>query len=258
MTEQESQDLGAGLRLAREQSGLTLRQIADATKLSVRSLTALETNRIEQLPGGIYRRAIVRAYASHVGLDPEKTLRAFLAQHPDDVPTMAQLVPAPQRHSGRRMLHALVSVLSAFIPILAGVFYFTSSARGSDAPQIVNMLPARDPDPRIAAAVPQPVVGREPTAVSMMVSVSSSTRLQIVADGSQVLARQLDAGEVFKLDLSNDVVLVGDDAGAVHFSINGRAGRTLGDSGSPLTARISREDYQDWLIQPTPPKVLKF
>jgi Domain of unknown function (DUF4115) len=101
-------------------------------------------------------------------------------------------------------------------------------------------------------------VGREPTAVSMMVSVSSSTRLQIVADGSQVLARQLDAGEVFKLDLSNDVVLVGDDAGAVHFSINGRAGRTLGDSGSPLTARISREDYQDWLIQPTPPKVLKF
>jgi hypothetical protein len=43
-------------------------------------------------------------------------------------------------------------------------------------------------------------------------------------------------------------VFVGDDAGAVHFSINGRAGRTLGESGSPLTARISRTDYQQWLM----------
>ena len=118
MTEQESQNLGAGLKLAREQSGLTLRQIADATKLSVRSLTALETNRIEQLPGGIYRRAIVRAYASQIGLDPEQTLRAFLAQHPDDVPTMSQLVPPPQGGSGRRVLHALIGRLSALIPIL--------------------------------------------------------------------------------------------------------------------------------------------
>ena len=41
-----------------------------------------------------------------------------------------------------------------------------------------------------------------------------------------------------------------DDAGAVHFSINGRAGLALGDSGTPLTARISRDDYQDWLIKP--------
>ncbi len=61
MTEQVSQDFGAALRRTREESGLTLRQIADATKLTVRTLTALETNRIEQLPGGIYRRAIVRA-----------------------------------------------------------------------------------------------------------------------------------------------------------------------------------------------------
>ena len=250
MTEQVSEDLGAGLRRAREQSGFTLRQIADTTKLSVSSLAALENNRIKQLPGGIYRRAIVRAYASHVGLDPEKTLRAFLEQHPDDVPTMSQLVPSPQARSGRRGLHALVSLLGAVIPILAGVFYFTSSARGSDTPQIVHLLPSRDADVRTVPLYPESVVKGEPDAVSMMVSVSSSTRLQIVADGHQVLARRLDAGDMVKVDLSNDVVFVGDDAGAVHFSINGRAGRTLGDPGSPLTARISRDDYQDWLIQP--------
>ena len=251
MTELVSEDLGAQLRRAREQSGMTLRHIADATKLSVSSLMALETNRIKQLPGGIYRRAIVRAYASHVGLDPEKTLRAFLEQHPDDVPTMAQLVPPAPVRAGRGMLHALISVLSALIPVFAGVFYFTSSARGSDAPQVVSVMAERDTEtPAFGTIVPASVVHREPAAVSMMVSVSSSTRLQIVADGHQVLARQLQAGDVLKLDLSDDVVLVGDDAGAVHFSINGRAGLALGDSGTPLTARISRDDYQDWLIKP--------
>lgn len=234
MTEPLGQDLGAGLRRAREQSGLTLRFIADETKLSVRALTALETNRIEQLPGGIYRRAIVRAYASHVGLDPEKTLRAFLEQHPDDVPTMAQLnTPAPLR-AKPHTLRTILGVLSALLPILAAVFYFTLSARGSDAPQMVSAS-LRD---------------SEPDAIAMMLSVSSSTRLQIVADGREVLARQLAAGDVFRLDLSSDVVLVGDDAGAVHFSINGQPGRILGESGTPLTARISRADYHGWLTQP--------
>ncbi len=249
MTEQVSQDLGAALRRAREASGSTLRQIADATKLSVRTLTALETNRIEQLPGGIYRRAIVRAYAAHVGLDPEQTLRAFLVQHPDDVPTMAKLMPPPVRTS-RRTLHAVVSLMSALIPILAGVFYFTPSARGSDVPGIVDASTPRATDAWPSAILPASLASREPDAVAMMVSVSSGTRLQIVADGREVLARRLEAGDIFRLDLSNDVVLVGDNAGAVHFSINGRAGRALGDSGRPLTARISRADYQDWLIQP--------
>ncbi|HUE85643.1 MAG TPA: RodZ domain-containing protein [Vicinamibacterales bacterium] len=250
MTELVGEDLGAGLRSAREQSGLTLRHIADATKLSVRSLTALEANRIDQLPGGIYRRAIVRAYASHVGLDPEKTLRAFLQQHPDDVPTRAQFMPAPPARPNRRTLQTVLSLLSALIPILAGVFYFTLSARGSDVPRIAEVLPLPATEPWPGQIVPVSMASRDSDAVSMMLSVSSSTRLQIIADGREVLARTLDAGDMFRLDLAREVVLVGDNAGAVHFSINGRAGRTLGDSGTPLTARIARDNYQHWLIQP--------
>ena len=52
-------------------------------------LTALEQDRIAQLPGGIYRRAIVRAFAREVGVDAEATLRTFLEQYPDEVPVAA-------------------------------------------------------------------------------------------------------------------------------------------------------------------------
>ena len=249
---EQAEDFGRGFRRAREKSGLTLAQIAADTKLSVRNLTALENNRIDQLPGGIYRRAIVRAYAAHVGLDPEKTLRAFLTRYPDDVPTWAELLPAHAAENARGALHTIMSVVGALVPILAGVFYFTLTARGADAPRhIVDVMPARA-DVWQPALIPASLAVRraDDAPVSMMVSVSSATELQIVADGREVIAKRLEAGEVIRLNLASDVMLTGDNAGAVHFSINGRAGRTLGDAGSPLAARIFRTDYQNWLIQP--------
>ena len=79
-----SVDFGARLREARERRGLSLREIADATKIAARSLEALEKNDIARLPGGIFSRAFVRAYAAHVGLDPEETISDFMASFPND------------------------------------------------------------------------------------------------------------------------------------------------------------------------------
>jgi len=79
-------DLGLALRARREASGRSLRDIADVTKLGVRTLEALERNQVDRLPPGIFRRSVVRAYAEEIGLDPEATLLAFLERHPDNLP----------------------------------------------------------------------------------------------------------------------------------------------------------------------------
>lgn len=79
-------DFGQALRRVRETAGRSLREMADQTKLGVRTLEALERNQIDRLPTGIFRRAVVRAYAREVGLDPESTLKAFLARYPDELP----------------------------------------------------------------------------------------------------------------------------------------------------------------------------
>src|SRR2546422_7280409 len=78
------QGFGARLRDARERRGISLRQIANATKISVGALEALERNDISRLPGGIFSRAFVRSYAIEVGLDPESTIQEFIAQFPND------------------------------------------------------------------------------------------------------------------------------------------------------------------------------
>jgi cytoskeletal protein RodZ len=75
-------DFGARIRQAREQRVISLRQIAETTKISVSVLEALERNDISRLPGGIFSRGFVRSYAVEIGVDPEQTVRDFMAQFP--------------------------------------------------------------------------------------------------------------------------------------------------------------------------------
>jgi hypothetical protein len=83
-----------------------------------------------------------------------------------------------------------------------------------------------------------------------MITVSSPCELQVMVDGREVVGRKLMPGELIQLDLRREVVLSGDDAGAVHVSINGRASRRFGVSGAPFDVRIGRDDYDLWLAQP--------
>lgn len=254
-TDAPAEDVGAWLRERREQAGRSLREIADSTKLPLRTLDALERNRASQLPGGIYGRSIVRAYAREIGLDPELALRRFLAEHPQDPDTLPHAptpsAPVRKRSGVWSVLRTVISVIGALIPVAAGIFYFATSVLGSDAPE-----PPVDEMPHIVRAVApldavtRPRVGAAEPLLPFMISVSASCRLQIVADGREVLARRVEAGEWVRLDVASDVVLMGDDASAVHVSINGRAGRAFGEAGAPLGVRISRENHQAWLIQP--------
>ena len=73
--------LGAYLRAERERRGLALRTISENTKVSLPLLEGLEADDISRWPGGIFRRAFVRAYAEAVGLDPDDIFKRFEQQH---------------------------------------------------------------------------------------------------------------------------------------------------------------------------------
>src|SRR5712691_4344117 len=101
-------NFGSKLREARERRGVTLRQIANATKIAVGVLDALERNDISRLPGGIFGRGFVRSYAIEVGLDPEATIQDFIAQFRDDSvtaghPSSTQIEDNEAIESDRRM-----------------------------------------------------------------------------------------------------------------------------------------------------------
>jgi hypothetical protein len=83
------------LRRERERRHIALSSISANTKIRVGLFEALERGDVSRWPAGIYRRAIIRAYAVAVGLDPDETAREFLEEFPDaDEP-----VPAHAAHA---------------------------------------------------------------------------------------------------------------------------------------------------------------
>ncbi|HXD20187.1 MAG TPA: helix-turn-helix domain-containing protein [Vicinamibacterales bacterium] len=120
-------DFGSRMRQAREQRGVSLRQIAERTKISVSALEALERNDISRLPGGIFSRAFVRSYAAEIGVDPEQTVREFLAQFPDEsVSAGSPHVLIDDGTRGKRPLDARAVMILATIVLVAAAILFWS------------------------------------------------------------------------------------------------------------------------------------
>jgi cytoskeleton protein RodZ len=83
---------GTQLKAARESRGLTLHQVAAATKISISVLQAIERGDFPRLPGGIFSRAFVRSYALEVGLNPDEVVAMFAAELEAATPAAAEAV----------------------------------------------------------------------------------------------------------------------------------------------------------------------
>ena len=69
---------GEKLKSEREKRKISLEQISSSTKIGTRMLQALEDDKFNQLPGGIFNKGFVRAYARTVGLDEDQTVAEYL------------------------------------------------------------------------------------------------------------------------------------------------------------------------------------
>ena len=69
---------GTRLKEERERRKVTLDEISASTKISTRLLHALEEDHFELLPGGIFNKGFIRAYAQHLGLDEEQVIAEYL------------------------------------------------------------------------------------------------------------------------------------------------------------------------------------
>lgn len=72
--------LGEELRNRREQRLISLAEISEATRIGTRFLKAIETDNFAILPGGIFTRSFIRAYAKHVGMNEDDAIGLYLRQ----------------------------------------------------------------------------------------------------------------------------------------------------------------------------------
>ena len=88
----EREAFGPNLRRIRVQRGISLDQIAAATKVSSDLWSGLERNDLSRWPTGIYARAYVRAYALQLGVDVETTVDDFCRFFPQGDRRVARVV----------------------------------------------------------------------------------------------------------------------------------------------------------------------
>jgi cytoskeleton protein RodZ len=69
---------GETLRRERELRQISLREISEATKINLRYLDALERDDFRHLPGGVFNKGFVRAYAQYIGVDADGMVDAYL------------------------------------------------------------------------------------------------------------------------------------------------------------------------------------
>jgi transcriptional regulator with XRE-family HTH domain len=89
-------EFGPRLRRERERKHISIDAIAAATKIKASLFEQLERGDASKWPSGIFGRSFLRAYAEAIGLDPDATVREFLAVFPDPA---ARLEPSPARRS---------------------------------------------------------------------------------------------------------------------------------------------------------------
>ena len=264
--------VGAALREAREQRAISLDDVAQATKIRVPILRAIETNRRELLPEAIYLRAFVRAYAREVGLDPGDTVRRYLDQFPPAVEPVqtasrservdilpGQVVPAQDAIGnddwlavGRQWLVVVIVLVVSLVGY--GVARWRAPVRASSQTAQADQATesARSPsagrtpvDQEIGTA--GAVLAADDRVLHLNIQADGPCWLSATADGTRVVYGLMSAGEQHALDVRREAVLRIGDPAKLTFSINGVAGRSLGQAGEPVTARITRENYREFL-----------
>src|SRR3954468_16699973 len=82
----ESGSFGDWLRRQRELREISLRDIAERTKISLRYLEAMEADRFDLLPAPIFAKGFLREYARYVGLSPDDVVNHYLSvNHPEEL-----------------------------------------------------------------------------------------------------------------------------------------------------------------------------
>jgi cytoskeletal protein RodZ len=244
---------GENLKRERELRGIELRDIADATNISIRFLQALEQDRVEVLPGGIFRRAFVRQYARHLGLDPERTVADFLYAHGERGDDAESAPPAPRRPAAPRgLLLSLLLLAAGVLVLVKGVSRPPERPSEAAAPRAtapvpaVPTLPPEEP-PAVSASV-------EREGLVLTLQASQPCWVAVEADGSAVLNRVLGQGETETIEAAGEIILSVGNAGGVSFVVNDRPGVPLGKSGEVRrNIVISRKNLPSLVQEAAPP-----
>ena len=273
---------GEILKRERELRGISLREISEATKIGIRPLEALEDSRIEDLPGGLFNKGFIRAYALHVGIDPDEMINNYLydvgqMEEKDPLESLRAMIPVEKRNASARWQQwtilggilagglLLFLALSLSSPSLQGDSNQNPAMEKKEIPPVVRpvreepSLPdleagRAEPEKKIVLPAPRPPTEKKPISVpnflTLDLEVKRSALLRVQCDGTEVLNKRLDPG-ARRSFTCKDVQISASDSGAFQYRLDRTDWITPGKAGTPLqelhlTPASKENAKQEW------------
>jgi len=159
---------GVSLKRERELRGISLAEISKTTKISVRLLEAIEADRFDVLPEGVFRKSFIKSYAKYLGMNEEQVLHEYdLEVRPSVVSQSApEKTSVSLKDSSARPRRVLVLTLGVVLVALVAGYRFWYSAQESPKEE---SIPAVTPSTSAAQA---PI--RQPHSETNLPAASSS------------------------------------------------------------------------------------
>jgi cytoskeleton protein RodZ len=262
---------GEQLRLAREARGISLKEISEQTRISTQYLEAIEKDEYKKLPGGIFNRSFIKAYARSVGFDENEALEAYkrVAREQEDVLDEVQVTPQKYQvlsydNTRSPLVTALLTgivLLIISLGIYAGLHWYTKQ-QSNQSPPANNQPP---PEQKPANTTPP---GNTPTTANdtsttppldpnaFTIQLKAKEEVWVIAtnDTEKVSSFKgnIAIGQVQELKPQQQVKIVvsKDKVAALEISVNGR----------PINAQfqmipraailvITKDNYQQMLLQ---------
>ena len=266
--------LGQQLKQAREERGLTIKQIAEGTHIGTPFLQAIESDNYESLPGGIFNRAFVRKFASQVGFDQEQAVKLYDEQLVEmgGEPAKASYLGLgdemeAKSSAGNGLLLALIAVIVLGAILYAAYLAFSPSRTLPDPSAATQLPPPATATPAPAGTpntTASPEASVSPTVSPTPKAIASGLRIKVTADTSdcwinlrpdsakteQVTLKQGETRE-FTVDEKLTFIRVG-NLPAVNVSLNGKRANPdkLAPNRKSLVADnvvITKDNYQQFL-----------
>jgi len=244
------------LRRAREKAGLSIDELSSRTKIQITLLEAIEAGHFQRVPGGLFVRGFLRAYAREVGLDPEEVVSQYLQEYesmapPPEVeeePVVIRRVTVAHeeedtggRWSWRKVWPA------AFV---AGVLIAVLSSVG-DRPQTApaDQLAAVGTSGQSTAPAQPQVQPPRPSDLTLVIRAKREVWVAATADGQKAIYKVMQPDERATVYAKQQIAARIGDAEAFEYTINGAPGKPLGAASEVKDIVITPDNYLTFRAQ---------
>ena len=240
--------------------GVSLDEIAAATRISTRFLEALEKERWDQLPGGAFNRGFIRSIARFLGIDEDGLVAEYAYGHEglDGAPAVPPSEKIPRNYRPAIVAATLMGLL--MVGGIWGLTHYGSQIAARVYGRAVAEAPAKllreaSPAPGTIAAAPvqatanraaadPPTPSAAPLAPNLALTITAAKRVnvRITADGKSTFSGKLKPNEAKQFEAHDTFEIVSSKSAALQSNLNGRTMLWAGTPNNPRKMTLTRND----------------